>query len=185
MRYAQMALTAMVMVYLTGVCVADTLSTTLDGTGYISGIVREQTRGRVLVHHSIPEQVQQSRIDFAFLSIPGVRLSGNAGRVTVNLLRLTTPWSADRVSWTSPWQRAGGDFDTTEATCFALASDDAYNLAFDVTDWAKQWQAGAINCGMILTRPRDEGGGFGDEAAVLRQALAQARVKFYFTPVQQ
>ncbi|MCX6841345.1 MAG: hypothetical protein NTX53_03545 [candidate division WOR-3 bacterium] len=38
--------------------------------------------------------------------------------------------------------------------------------------------------GLFLKRPDDEGGGFREEGDRLREALSKARVKFYFTHVQ-
>jgi hypothetical protein len=168
---------------LLGAAYADTLSVRLGEQAYIAGPIRGQTKGRLLVAVPVPDQVQQARIDHVQLTIPGVRLTERL--LTLEGYAVTTAWEPSRVSWTAPWRNPGGDMASTRASCFFLTVGAERPIALDLTDVVKSWQRGAGAYGVLLKRPNREGGGFGLEGQILRQALAAARVKYYYTRVQQ
>ena len=65
----------------------------------------------------------------------------------------------------------------------AYRSDsESLNTAFCLLSTLPQQGKGSY--GLFLKRPDDEGGGFREEGERLREALGKARVKFYFTHVQ-
>jgi len=69
----------------------------------------------------------------------------------VDIEPVTKPWSAQSVSWTSPWDSAGGDF-TRTGSCVATA-DRGLDGTFEVllTPLVQSWANGRLrNDGLIL-----------------------------------
>jgi len=166
------------------VTLADTLSVPLGTTAYIAGPIRGENRGRALIAVSLPRAVQIANIDFACLQIPSPLLTGDGGIVTIQAHTLTTAWDPSNVAWTRPWRAPGGDIDTTLESSFPTWAGDSHAVWLDITACAKAWQAGRGANGLILKRPSHEGGGFAVEGAKLRQAIASARIKYWFSVVQ-
>jgi hypothetical protein len=106
--------------------------------------------------------------------------------VTIDERRVTTSWDPSNVSWTSPWHTpgGGGDFDSTDRSFYAALPGDTTPVRLDLTRHVRDWQADS-NYGFILMRPPYEGGGFGSEGALLRKAIRKARIKFYYTKIQE
>jgi hypothetical protein len=167
------------------VTLADTLSVPLGATAYIAGPIRGETRGRALIAIALPSAVQAANIDFACLQIPSPLLTGDGGIVTVQAHTLTTDWDPSNVTWARPWRAPGGDVDTTLELSFPTWAGDSHAIWLDITSCAKAWQAGRGAHGLILKRPTHEGGGFAGEGAKLRQAIASARIKYWFSAVQR
>lgn len=182
MRFRTIA-TATVLLMLCSTLPADTLSVPVGVTAYMAGQLRGETRGRLLMRVPIPEEVQQGRIDFALLLIPGFQLPDSEMVVTLRAHEVTTAWNPGDVNWEQPWHRAGGDFDTTDFSSYTLSSARNERIGLDVTRCVKRWRNGTANHGLILTRPRYEGHGFALEAGNLRQAIGSARVKYYYSHV--
>jgi hypothetical protein len=157
----------------------------LGASAYIAGPIRGETRGRALVTVALPSAVQAANIDFACLQIPSPLLTGEGGIVTVQAHTLTTAWDPSNVAWTMPWRAPGGDMDTVEAASFPTWAGDSHAIWLDITSCAKAWQAGRGAHGLILKRPTHEGGGFAGEGVRLRQAIASARIKYWFSAVQR
>jgi hypothetical protein len=90
------------------------------------------------------------------------------------------------VSWTVPWKQRGGDFDSLSRAWFIALPGDSQPAVLDITETVRGWQQGKGRYGLFLKRPDAEGGGFKDkeEGVRLREALRKARVKYYFTHVQ-
>jgi len=164
---------------------ADTMSIDIGEYAYIAGPVRGETRGRALLAFSLPQAVQQSRIDCAMLQCPSILIPDTGFTFAVDAYRVTTPWERNTARWDYPWRRPGGDFDSVRACRFPTATTDSHPIVLDITEVVKQWQSGRANCGLILKRPDYEGGGFSLEGLPLRQVLDHARVKFYFSHVQR
>jgi hypothetical protein len=138
------------------------------------------------VRPSLPASVAGARIEFALLSIPSLRLPESLGVVTLVSRRLTTAWDPSSATWSYPWHipGGGGDFDTTDRPFYAASPGDSTPVRLDLTRHVRAWQAGN-NFGFILMRPSYEGGGFGSEGALLRKAILKARIKFYYTKIQE
>jgi hypothetical protein len=164
---------------------ADTLTVRLEAIAPISGRVRGAERSRILFAFPLPERVRQSRIDFAQLQFPPVQIRDTSYHFTIEGYLLTTAWETRSVTWTRPWRNPGGDFDSARICRFTTAVTDSHPVILDITQAVKRWQESGNNLGLILKRPEYEGDGFGIEALPLRQVLNSARVRFYFTPVQE
>lgn len=186
MRHSDKGLAvALILLLAIAVSLADTLSVPLGATAYITGPIRGESRGRALVAASLPPAVRAANIDFACLQIPSPLLANQRGIVTVEAHGLTTAWTPSNVTWTTPWQTPGGDMDSVEASDFPTWAGDSHAIWLDVTTCARAWQTGRGAHGLILKRPSHEGGGFAAEGARLRQAIASARIKYWYSAVQR
>jgi len=165
---------------LVSVAAADTLSVRPGDVAYIAGPLRGQTRGRLLINVTLPEILQQARIDFAKLEFPAVTIPDTTFAFTLEVYAVTTAWQRATVRWDYPWRRLGGDFDSVRLARFTTTTSDRHPVVLDLTQTVKRWQSGGSNFGLIFKRPDYEGGGFGIEGGLLRQVLNSARVKFYF-----
>jgi hypothetical protein len=163
----------------------ETLSVAPSDITVITGNVREQNVARVVLNVGVPEQVLRSRIDFAKLEIPAFLGDSGPNYVTVVAHACQTAWRNDDVSWTKPWEHAGGDFDSLSRARFTTLSGDKHPITLNITQAVRDWQKGRGKHGLFLKRPDAEGGGFMGERERLRDALNSARVKFYYTPIQK
>jgi hypothetical protein len=162
----------------------DTLSVALDDFDVISGSIREKPVGRVVLRVPAPKQVLDARIDFAKLEFPAFLSDSSPTAVSVVAHDCQTSWERGEVSWTVPWKRPGGDFDSLSRAWFIALPGDKRPVVLDITETVRGWQQGKGRYGLFLKRPDGEGGGFREEGERLREALRKARVKFYFTHVQ-
>jgi len=175
----------MVMLMLTASLSAETLSVALSRAVVICGSIQERQAARVLVPLPIPDDIAGAKIDFALVHFPAFILPDTSAPLRFQALPVTTPWDSGTVSWTYPWRNVGGDFDSTRPASYAIMAGDNHRVALDVTECLQGIQNGETNCGLILLRPRAEGGGFGLELSNFRNALRQARLKFYYHHVQR
>ena len=162
----------------------DTLSVALDDIAVISGAIRGKTVGRVVLRAPVPKPVLDARIDFAKLEFPAFLSDTSPTAVSVVAHDGQTSWERGEVSWTVPWKRPGGDFDSLSRAWFIALPGDKHPVVLDITETVRGWQQGKGRNGLFLKRPDAEGGGFREECDRLREALGKARVKFYFTHVQ-
>ena len=162
----------------------DTLSVALDDVAVIGGSIRGKSVGRVVLRAPVPKQVLDARIDFAKLEFPAFLSDTSRTAVSVVAHDGQTAWERGEVSWTVPWKRPGGDFDSLSQAWFIALPGDKRPVVLDITETVRGWQQGKGRNGLFLKRPDAEGGGFGEEGVSLREALRKARVKFYFTHVQ-
>ena len=162
----------------------DTLSVALDDFAVISGTIRGKTVSRVVLRAPVPEQALHARIDFAKLEFPAFLSDTSPTAVSVVAHDGQTAWERGEVSWTVPWKRPGGDFDSLSRAWFIALPGGKRPVVLDITETVRGWQQGKRLYGLFLKRPDDEGGGFREESERLREALSKARVKLYFTHVQ-
>jgi len=162
----------------------DTLSVALDDIAVITGTFRDKTVGRIVLHVTVPDNVLDARIDFAKLEFPAFLTDTSPAEVSVVAHGCQTAWERTRVSWTVPWKRPGGDFDSLSRAWFATLPGDKHPVVLNITETIRGWQQGKGKHGLFLKRPDAEGGGFLDERDRLREVLDKARVKFYFTHEQ-
>jgi hypothetical protein len=162
----------------------DTLSVALDDFAVISGSIREKPVSRVVLRAPVPKPVQDARIDFAKLEFPAFLSDTSRTAVSVVAHDGQTSWKRGEVSWTVPWKRPGGDFDSLSRAWFIALPGDKRPVVLDITESVRGWQQGKGQHGLFLKRPDGEGGGFREEGERLREVLGKARVKYYFTHVQ-
>ncbi|HTW91602.1 MAG TPA: DNRLRE domain-containing protein [bacterium] len=184
-RAAAVLLLAMTVVAGVGCALGETLSVTPGDVVVITGTVGEQNVARVVLRVDVPEQVQSARIDFTELTFPAFLGDTSPAVVTVAAHCAQTSWDGGGVTWSAPWSRPGGDFDSVACARYASLPGRTHPVVLDITKAVRDWQHGRNNYGLFLKRPDAEGGGFLGERDRLRTALNSARVKFYFTPVQQ
>jgi hypothetical protein len=177
-------LVGVLLILLFGGAIADTLSVSVGSASYITGQIDGRSCGRLLIKPTIPDRVLRSRIDFALLTLPGLQLPDSLGAMIIDLRRVTTPWNSGSATWTTPWRNPGGDWDSTQQFLWSLVPGDTLPIRIDLTSCIRAWQAGD-NDGLILKRPHHEGGGFRGEGVLLRQAIASARLKLYFTRLRE
>jgi len=180
MKYSQAAKVAAILLLTIAAASGDTLSVPIGPVAAIAGPIRGQTRARVLISLPIPDDVFQSKIDFAMLQFPAFTITDTHDLVAMQVHRVTTAWDPAHVSWTAPWQNPGGDFDSACLAWYAISAGDDHPVGMDLTPCVKAWQSGAGNYGIILKRPNRQGGGFAVEASNLREVLRSARFKLYF-----
>jgi hypothetical protein len=114
---------------------------------------------RVLFKVSLPDSLRGTRIDFAELSFDFSSLSGPYKEIEV--YPLTRSWESQSVSWASPWQNAGGDFDDSDLVLVAITGEQSFKGHADVTDIISSWINGhRTNYGMILVCSKEFPGNF-------------------------
>jgi hypothetical protein len=69
---------------------------------------------------------------------------------TTYLYRLTSPWSEDTVTWSTPWSAAGGDFDASQAYASFLPNQSSCMLEIDLKVLVQEWVDGTPNYGILL-----------------------------------
>ncbi|MBN2465079.1 DNRLRE domain-containing protein [candidate division WOR-3 bacterium] len=163
----------------------ETLSVGLSDIAMITGNVRNNNVARIVLHVDVPKQVQSARIDFAELTFPAFLTDTSQAAVSIVTHCAQTAWGRDKVTWTMPWKRHGGDFDSLSCSWYMALPGRKHPVALDITKTVRSWQRGRNNYGLFLKRPDAEGDGFLGERERLREALKSARVLFYFTPVKE
>ena len=110
----------------------------------------ESGEARLLVQFTLPDILAGYSIDFACISF-GVDCAGVEGRVSFQAFPLTRSWDPRTVGWTSPWEKAGGDWnDRLSAYEISEAGSDK-TLYLDVTDFASGWlKEPSKNFGVIV-----------------------------------
>jgi len=171
----------------------DTLSSALDDFAVISGTIRGKSVSRHVacsIQHTayrsdsrIPKCCILSTV-YSAGRFPAFLSDTSRTAVSVVAHDCQTAWEGRQVSWTVPWRRPGGDFDSLSRAWFIALPGDKHPVVLDITETVRNWQQGKGSYGLFLKRPDAEGGGFREEVARLREALGKARVKYYFTHVQ-
>jgi len=162
---------------------ADTLSVGLGSEfsviqGSLPGIGRAS---RIVVATPLSGLPSQCEVDFAEITIPYFLPTGFTGILQVEGKVLTRSWNRGTVTWTNPWQKAGGDYDTTKSASFALGKVGNVPVRLDVTELVSDWVNGSCpNYGILLKRPPEEGDAFKTEIADLQRNLNQVRMKVYY-----
>ena len=118
---------------------------------------------RILINVPLPQGVNDSNLVFAELTIPITPQLAGDSILRIDCYPVTSAWTPQNVGWSSPWQRAGGDYDTSASPIlFATtnaASDKAY---FDLTRVIKSWLCNMRqNHGLIFMIPNNISSRFG------------------------
>jgi hypothetical protein len=105
---------------------------------------------RLLLSFELPDTLQGKSIDFACVSFVA-DCAGVEGGVSFQGFALTKAWDASTVSWESPWDRAGGDWDRRLSAYGISEVGSAKTVELDVTDFAKGWlKEPSKNFGIIV-----------------------------------
>ncbi|MEO0225739.1 MAG: DNRLRE domain-containing protein [candidate division WOR-3 bacterium] len=131
---------------------------------------------RILVLFDLPLNLANKRIDYAEFSFP--TFTRTDSMITIEAYSITKEWDVSTVSWNFPWQKPGGDYDSLEAARYFLRLQDTKRVKLDVTEIVKQWFS-TNNYGLILKRPKREGGSFKTEIRALRSVLSDIILKVY------
>lgn len=161
---------------------ADSVCTGVGQIANISAQVNEATVNRILLKFGEIRIPSGSAIDYAELSWP---VSAGNGSITIECLPLATDWNSATVSWTSPWTTPGGDYSQTGWLFPAVDLSAAGKLAIDMTVIVDGWMKNGGNYGVVVKRPKEEGDGFGTEAAAMSSAVAYGILTVYFTQADQ
>jgi hypothetical protein len=169
----------------TSIALGETLSVALSDIAMITGNIRDRNVARIVIHVDVPDQVLKARVDFAALEFPSFIGDSSPRPVTVVAHASQKAWGREDVSWTKPWTHQGGDFDSLSRAFFTALPGDKNGVVLNITQTVRDWKHGRGKHGLFLKRPDAEGGGFLGERDRLRVALNSARVKFYFTQIQE
>jgi len=155
---------------------ADTLSLSISQIATISnnGINRILLRFNTDVFHN-------TQVDYAEIVIPHFLTSG---KMIIEGYRLTTNWSQTAVNWNS-FNRPGGDYDTITRTRYTTSASVNLPVILDITEFVQNWVNNGNNCGILLKRPYYEGNGFRNEVTLLRNTLANARIRIFFARLEE
>ena len=133
---------------------------------------------RVLVSTPLTGLPNGAKIVFAEVDIPAFLPRNYQGILSLIAHPVARTWDKNTVTWTSPWAKPGGDFDTTQCARFFLGKKEDAPTKLDVTRFVRAWaEQGRSNYGLILLRPRSEGHGFRAEISGLREQLSQVVLK--------
>jgi len=99
----------------------------------------ESSEARLLLQFTLPEILANYTIDFACASF-GVNAAGDEGKVSFQAFPLSRAWDARTVSWTGPWERAGGDWNDRLSAYEITGAGSGKTVYLDVTDFANGWR---------------------------------------------
>ncbi len=150
---------------------ADTLSLPISQVATISnnGI------SRILLRFNT-NTLNNVQVDYAEIVIPHFLTSG---KMIIEGYRLTTNWNPSMINWNS-FNRPGGDYDTITHTRYTTSASVNLPVILDITEFVKNWLNNDNNFGILLKRPYYEGNGFRNEVTLLRNTLANARIRIFF-----
>jgi len=110
----------------------------------------QSTETRLLLQFTLPEVLTKHPIDFACVSF-GVNAAGDEGRVSFQAFPLTTAWDARTVSWTTHWEKDGGDWNGRLSAYEISEAGSGKSVNLDITDFANSWRKdSSTNLGIIV-----------------------------------
>lgn len=155
---------------------ADTLSLSIGQIATISN----NSINRVLLRFDV-SSFSNTQVDYAEIVIPHFLSSG---KMVIEGYRLITNWNSTTVNWNS-FNRPGGDYDTITRTRYTTSASVNLPVILDITEFVKHWVNNGNNCGILLKRPYYEGNGFRNEVTLLRNTLANARIRIFFARTEE
>jgi hypothetical protein len=107
---------------------------------------------RLVTKFTLTEGLADTMLVFAEISFDIIPEFSSDSILQFDCIRLTTEWSPNNVSWSSPWTNPGGDYDTLMTpTMFATTETGAQTAYFDITEIVRDWLRGnATNEGLIF-----------------------------------
>jgi hypothetical protein len=64
--------------------------------------------------------------------------------ISIRVYPITTNWSSETASWTTPWTNPGGDFDEVNYAEYAISLPGEQNIQVDLTDLCMRWADGRL-----------------------------------------
>jgi hypothetical protein len=110
---------------------------------------------RILINVPLPQEVNDSNLVFAELTFPITPQLACDSILRIDCYPVTSAWTPQNVGWSSPWQNAGGDYDTSAAPILFAASESSTQQAyFDLTRVIISWLRNTRqNHGLIFMIP--------------------------------
>ena len=110
----------------------------------------ESSEVRLLVQFALPNVLSGHSIDFACMSF-GADCAGDKGAISFQAFALTSGWDAKSVSWTGPWENAGGDWNRSLSTYGISEAGSGKTAELDVTEFANRWlKEPSKNFGIVI-----------------------------------
>ena len=133
---------------------------------------------RVLARIDSLAQLSGCDVQFATIVLPPCR---EAGSGNLSVFRLARPWQSQTVSWTYPWEVAGGDIRGACIASWAVHPDATLPAHFlDVTEYAKEVADGEQDFGLVLAPSDDPNSGFDAAMRPLLLQLSQLKVHVFY-----
>ena len=130
---------------------------------------------RLLIKFPLPEVLAGKSVDFARVEF-GAGCKGAKGVVSLEAFRITTAWNAAGVSWTQPWSKAGGDWDSDMSIDWVVPAGEGKTVYLDITDFVNGWlEKPSSNFGILVKVSEPFLGTFSTAAA---QGLPKLRVLY-------
>lgn len=83
-------------------------------------------------------------IDRAILDLWVSPQTDDTTYISIRVHPITTNWSSETVSWTTPWTNPGGDFDEVNYAEYAISVPGEQNIQVDLTDLVMRWVDGRL-----------------------------------------
>jgi hypothetical protein len=130
---------------------------------------------RFLIKFPLPEVLTGKSVDFARVEF-GAGCKGAKGVVSLEAFRVTTAWNVAGVSWTQPWGKAGGDWDSDMSADWIVPVGEGKPVYLDITDFVNGWlEKPSGNLGILVKVSEPFLGTFSTAAG---QGLAKLRVLY-------
>lgn len=144
----------------------------------IAFIGSPQSGCRVLLTFGIGGDIMDSEIEYAKLVIPYSLVSED---MELELHRISIPWDSGTVSWSFPWNSAGGDYMALPQGTLRLHSEqpEGKDHFIDVTEHLREIQGGEENHGFLIMPTVEYGEGFGQGVVNLLENAGSLAVKLY------
>jgi hypothetical protein len=89
-----------------------------------------------------------------------------------------TAWDSSTVSWTSPWEDDGGDYDSDVRSVYDVypGRDSGRQIWLNVTEYVRSIADGESDYGLMMFPPTSVDGGFAPSIDVLFETPTQIRI---------
>lgn len=130
---------------------------------------------RLLVSFELPDSLEGESIDFACVSFVA-DCAGVEGGVSFQGFVVTKAWDASTVSWSAPWDKTGGDWDSGFSAYGITEAGSGKTVELDVTEFAKGWlKEPSKNFGIVV---RVSGPFFGTFSSEGYQEVPKLRILY-------
>jgi hypothetical protein len=107
---------------------------------------------RLVTKFTVPQEITDTTLVFAEIRFSITPQFSTDSILQFYCIRLSTEWTPNNVSWSSPWTNPGGDYDTLMTPAmFATTEVGIQTAYFDITEIVRDWLRGnATNNGLIF-----------------------------------
>jgi hypothetical protein len=146
----------------------------------VAAISNESDESRVLVAVTLPENVDNQFVTTARLLLPGPRQQ-LPRELELIVSPVSRSWAPEGVTWTSPWNTAGGDISTEYSQVTRIpAGTSLSEVSLDVSQAVRAMAFGEIeNHGFLVTVAHHQGEGFNAEEFALLDTWTEAQVRVH------